>query len=272
MRKLTIYAALLGVFFFAIAPNVQAVEQSTAQVPIIMYHSVAGDHGNTSISPEKMKADFQYLRDAGFQAVTIASLVDFVHHGTPLPDKPIVLSFDDGYYNNYSAVFPLAIEFEMPFVVSVIGKDTEIWSDSPAIDERHGHLTWAQIREMADTNLVEMLNHTWDLHKIEHGRKGAAICPGEEQTAYQTLLREDLGKLQTQLTEHCGITPIGFTYPFGNISPEAQEVLMDLGFLATLSCMDGVNTITQGNPDCLYKLRRYERTPGQSVQQILEGI
>ena len=270
MKKLFIYPLLLALLS-PVFPTANAVTTDEVHVPIIMYHSLAGRIGTSSIAADDFEADLQYLRDMGYTAVTIRALVDFVDHGTPLPEKPIVLTFDDGYYNNYSAAFPLVLKYNTPIVISIIGKDSEIWSAAEKQDERHGHLSWSHTREMADTGLVEFANHTWDMHKIEHGRKGVNMRPGEDRTTYRQQLREDLETLQTQLLKHCGVQTITFTYPFGNLCPEASIVLAEMGFRATLSCRDGVNVLRRGDPDALYNMRRYERTPQRSLQAILDS-
>jgi len=250
-----------------------AASEEPVQVPIIMYHSLAGAGGSdTSIDGGQFEADLLYLREHGYEAVTLSGLVEFVHHGGSLPERPVVLTFDDGYWNNYTIGFPLAKTYDMPFVLSVIGQDTEIWSENPAESLRHGHVTWEQIREMADSGLVEIANHTWDLHKNENGRKGAQIRPGESLEQYAQVLRADLGRLQEALTERAGVTPISFVYPFGATCPEGTEILREMGFLATLSCYDGVNTLVRGNPDCLYDLRRYNRPPDRSVEEIFQAL
>jgi len=269
MRKWIICLSLAGLLF--LGAGVQSTD--TVQVPIIMYHSLAGAGGSgTSIDGVQFEADLQYLQEHGYEAVTLSQLVDFVHHGDPLPEQPVVLTFDDGYWNNYSIGLPLAREYNMPFVLSVIGQDTEIWSVQWAENLRHGHVTWEQIREMADSGLVEIANHTWDLHKNEHGRKGAQIRSGESLEEYGSVLREDLGRLQEALYERTGIRPIGFVYPFGATCPEGTEVLREMGFLTTLSCYDGVNTLERGNPDCLYDLGRYNRSPDRSVEGIFRDL
>lgn len=269
MRKRILLLSLAGLLF--LGAGMQGAD--TIEVPIIMYHSLAGaGKSGTSISGEMFEADLQYLRENGYTAVTLLQLVDFVHHGVPLPERPVVLTFDDGYWNNYSIGLPLAKAYDMPFVLSVIGRDTEIWSENPAESLRHGHVTWAQIQEMADSGLVEIANHTWDLHQNANGRKGAQIRPGESVAQYAAVLREDVGRLQTALAERVGTLPVSFVYPFGATCPEGTEVLREMGFLVTLSCYDGMNTLTQGEFDCLYDLRRYNRSPERSVGEILAAV
>ncbi|MCL2562909.1 MAG: polysaccharide deacetylase family protein [Oscillospiraceae bacterium] len=271
MRKICICFAIIGLLLCTPILEAQAVPENV-QVPVIMYHSLAGAGANTSISGAEFEADLQYLQEMGYQSVTLADLAGFVHHGTDLPERPVVLTFDDGYWNNYSVGLPLAQKYSMPIVISVIGKDTEIWSEIPSTDLQHGHVTWDQIREMAASGLVEIANHTWDLHKHADGRKGAAIRPGEDAADYRMVLQEDAGKLQRLLTERCGVMPIAFVYPFGRMCDEAEAILGEMGFLATLSCRDGVNAIVRGDGACLFGLRRFERTPGRGAQGILEGV
>ena len=266
MRYFVLMLFLIGLL--SSTASATSPEPAMVEVPMIMYHSLTGSGGSTSISVEAFEMDLKYLQENGFEAVTLSQLADFVHHAVPLPKRPVVLSFDDGYYNNYALGVPLAEAYQMPMVIAVIGKDTALWSINPSEDMRHGHVTWTEISQMVESGFVEIANHTWDLHKNECGRRGASIRVGEDISAYHAVLREDIGRLQEALTEYCGVTPIAFVYPFGAICPEASELLEELGFLLTLSCEEGINKITQGDAACLYNLKRYNRTAERSVEEI----
>ena len=81
------------------------------EVPIVMYHSVLKDesrHGQYVISPAELESDLKYLRDHGYTTILIEDLIAYTQGG-PLPEKPVLLTFDDGYYNNYLYAFPLAM-------------------------------------------------------------------------------------------------------------------------------------------------------------------
>ena len=273
MKRFIMYLSLFVLCVaFSSASIAAASVADMKNVPIFMYHSLAGAGAETSVSADEFEADLRYLKENGYQAVTLSRLVDFVYHAAPLPENPVVLTFDDGYYNNLAVGLPLAQRYQMPIVVSVIGKDTEIWSENPAEHMRYGHLTWAQIQEMAQSGYAEIANHTWDLHKNENGRKGIRIRAGESSAQYRAILQEDVGKLQTKLQEHCGITPTAFVYPFGATCPEALEILQEMDFLLTLTCQDGENQIKAGEPACLYELNRCHRTAKRPVQIILEEM
>ena len=269
MKKRIFYNCFISLLLFLLLPlGAQADTPETVALPIFMYHSLSGA-GGSSISAEAYEADLKYLAENGYSAVTFAQLVDFVYHAKPLPPKPVVLTFDDGYYNNLAQGLPLAIQYSMPMVIAIIGRDTEIWSENPSPDLRNGHLTWGEISTMLDSGYVEIANHTWDLHKNAHGRKGVQKKVGESVETHQQILKADLGKLQEALAENCGISPVGFVYPFGATCPHALEILKEMGFLITVTCSEKVNTITQGQPQSLFELGRYNRTPDRSVASVL---
>ncbi len=85
------------------------VQTEEIELPIIMYHSMLKDgSGKYIISPDTFEEDLQYLKDNGYTAIHMQDLLNYVNKGTALPEKPIMLTFDDGYYNNYLYAFPLA--------------------------------------------------------------------------------------------------------------------------------------------------------------------
>ena len=73
-----------------------------------------------------------------------------MEQGTPLPEKPVMITFDDGYYNNYLNAFPLLQEFQMKAVISIIVSETDKYSELDENRENYSHLTWPQIQEMMD--------------------------------------------------------------------------------------------------------------------------
>jgi len=244
------------------------------EVPIIMYHKVtkdAGQLGKFAITPAELEADMQFIRDSGYQAVTMQALIDFVHGAGKLPPKPLVLTFDDGYFSDYHYVYPLARQYNIPVVSSIIGKTTDEYTAEGREDIIYPHLTWPQIEEMARSGLVETQNHGYDIHCARCGASGAARRQGEDYEAYAARLGEDLTRLQRRIEEHLGTAPTTFTYPFGAKSEGSDAVLQSLGFSASLSVRAQRNTLTRGEPGCLFSLGRILRPHGRSLEQILES-
>ncbi len=234
------------------------------RLPIIMYHGILKEEkrqGKYVISPQLFEQDLRYLQEQGYNTVVMQDIIDYVMEGKPLPDNPIMLTFDDGYYNDYVYAFPLLREYNSKMVFSPIGRYTDQYSESSEHNANYSHATWDDINEMIGTGLVEVQNHTYNMHANEGGRKGCMRKKGEAVEEYQRVLREDVEKMQNRMREMTGITPTTFTYPFGAMSKEALPVLKELGFQATLTCESRMNTLTR-DPDCLYGLGRYLRPSG----------
>lgn len=234
-------------------------------LPIIMYHSLLKDkkyQGKYVISPEKFERDLAYLKQNGYTTVTVEDLINHFEKGTPLPEKPVMLTFDDGYYNNYLYAYPLLKKYGAKAVISIIGYYTEKFSETGDVSANYSHITWDEIKEMTSSGHVEIQNHSYDLHSIKNGRKGARKMSGETKEHYVKRLTEDLSKLQTLLTENCNITPTAFTYPFGAISADSVEAVKNMGFKASFTCLQKINIIT--SEDDLFLLNRYLRSEESS--------
>ena len=269
-KRLAVVGVILGVCIsilgfagakvgMSIAASAQA--EKGIFLPIIMYHSILKDpamQGDYVISPELFEQDLQYLQANGYTGISMQDLLDYVNQGTPLPEKPVLLTFDDGYYNNYFYAYPLAKQYDFKMIISPVGMLTEKFSNTEDISPYYSHITWENIKEMLESGIVEFQNHTYNLHTNDGARKGAKKKSGESVEQYQQMLREEVGKMQDVMREHTGIVPTTFVYPFGAVSKEAMPVLKELGFQATLICESKMNTITQ-DPECLFGLGRYLR-------------
>lgn len=243
-------------------------------VPIIMYHSILDDsarQGRYVITPQQFEQDLRYLREKGYTTVVVADLIAYVREGKPLPAKPVMLTFDDGYYNNLHYAHPLLQQYGMRAVLSPIGTWSEHYSAHPSEcdHDNYSHLTWEQLRQMAQSGTWEIQNHSYDLHHLDGGQKGAAKRRDESETGYRLRLKNDLSAAQNLLTERAGVTPTCFAYPFGAYSAASQAVLEEMGFCASLSCEERVSVLTR-DPACLWRLGRYLRPADKDVKTILQ--
>lgn len=239
---------------------------------VLMYHSVnsnANRSGDYVITPDALRRDFDYIRSEGYNTITMSELIDFVHNGSLLPPKPIMLTFDDGYYNNYLHLFPMLREYNFKAVISIIGIETDRYSELDENNQNYSHLTWEQIKEMQQSGLVEFQNHGYNMHKSTGSRIGATRGECEPTEDYQRALEEDILKLQQRYTEMTGWTPNTYTYPFGRISKESYPVITRLGFDASLDVQARLLVAEPGNERCLYRIPRFNRTCSTSAQKIL---
>ena len=261
---LTCMIALKNPIFFA-------KENESATVVILMYHSLLKDparHGKYVVSPDLFESDLKYLKEHGYSFVGMQELIDFVYSGAPLPKKSVVITFDDGYYNNYLYAYPLLEKYDAKMVISVIGKYTDLY-DGEKPNAYYSHVTWDMINEMLASGRVEIGNHTYSMH-TNGERRGSKKIKGETDEHYSKILTEDIGKLQAEMFEHTGTYPSVYTYPFGAISNASFGIIADMGFLASLSCAEKPSTVTRGKPESLRCLGRFLRPTKISSADFFE--
>jgi peptidoglycan/xylan/chitin deacetylase (PgdA/CDA1 family) len=248
-----------------------AQPESPAIVPIIMYHEVKNFKlGKDVISPYDFESDLQYLQKQRYTTVAIGDLIDYVNCVAPLPENPIVLSFDDGYLSTYKYVLPLLKKYGMKIVLSLIVKDTDDFSRSKDNHIDYAHVMWRQLNEMLDTGLVEVQNHSYDLHKIKNGRYGCIPKSSEPPDKYEAILKKDVLKAQNKIYMMTGRQPLAFSYPYGSYCDATDIILKKLGFQATLSCRYGINILSRSNPDGLFRLKRLCRSHSESLSRLLD--
>ena len=254
-------------------PVTAEIDPEKTELPVIMYHSLLKDQksrGKYVVSPDEFESDLKYLRDHGYTTILISDLIEYTKGGD-LPEKPILLTFDDGYYNNYYYAFPLLKKYESKAVISVIGYYTDLYSENEEKSAYYSHVTWDKIKEMYDSGLVEIGNHTYNLHSQKSGRMGVARIEGESDDTYGTRIAEDITKMQDLLLKKTGIEAQVFTYPFGIMSSYSKGVIRDLGFLCSLSCEEKKSVITR-EADSLFELGRYLRPSGISSEDFFFKI
>ena len=205
--------------------------------PVLMYHGVHSNPkkaGDYVITPQALEEDLLYLQRQGCTTVVMSDLIAYVQQGTPLPEKPVMITFDDGYYNNYLNAYPLLQKYQMKAVISIIVGETDKYSELDENKENYSHITWDMINEMMESGLIEIQNHTYNLHKTGNPRRGAAQRKDETTEQYFAAVGADLQKAQDRIEEMTGWRPDTSTYPFGSYSRHSQEQLEQLGFAATL--------------------------------------
>lgn len=269
-------AALCATLLIVMVNSVETVAkvEEPVKLPIIMYHSILdSDHkaGTYVITPKQLENDMKYLKENGYTTISVNELVEYVKGEGMLPEKPIMLTFDDGYYNNYSYLYPLLKKYNMKAVISIIGKYTDLYSSGDEImNNNYSHLTWDEMREMVASGHIEIQNHSYDMHS-DQTRRGVRKVFGEDEAEYELKIAEDIELLQREINSNLGVTPKAFTYPFGFFNDESEKVVRELGFEVSFSCYERVNTITR-DPECLYRLGRFNRPSGPSTKEFFAKI
>ena len=130
------------------------------RLPVLMYHGVHSNPkkaGDYVITPQALEEDLLYLQRQGCTTVVMSDLIAYVQQGAPLPEKPVMITFDDGYYNNYLNAYPLLQKYQMKAVISIIVGETDKYSELDENKENYSHITWDMINEMMESDIIEFI-------------------------------------------------------------------------------------------------------------------
>lgn len=291
IKKRTIYLAICLLFIcilstsLSIAPkavnsiteknnNFETVAyNSNIKLPIIMYHSILRDPAAACdyvVSPNVLESDIKYLKEHGYNFILCKDLLNYVDNQICLPDNPIMITFDDGNYNNYTYAFEILKKYGAKAIISPIGIQSVQYSENIDENPNYGYCNWDNLKEMYESGIFEIANHSYDLHH-DTNRKGAAMLKSENIDDYRKLFKEDTLQAEANLEKNVGCEVVVYTYPFGAFCHESEELLRDLGYRITFITEDRTNVITD-NPNSLYKLARYNRPSGVSTEDFMKKV
>lgn len=262
--------------YSGILPNTKTVDANVEErsLPIIMYHSILKDkkyQGQFVISPEQFEEDLKLIKKNGYTTITVNDLIDYVNNKNNLPEKCVMLTFDDGYYNNYLYAYPLLKKYNCCAVISPIAYFSEQYSnceDKPSA--YYFNCNWEQLKEMSNSKCFEIQNHSYNLHS-QSGRIGIKKKSSESNDQYNSIITDDIQKAQNILKEKVGVTPTAFVYPFGAMSETSEEIIKSMNFQCTMTCEEKINHITR-DKSSLYMLSRFIRTNKISVENIFSTL
>ncbi|MBQ7875908.1 MAG: polysaccharide deacetylase family protein [Clostridia bacterium] len=225
-----------------------AVDASAAELPVLMYHSVDYTGGMYAVTPEKLESDIKELHANGYTTVSFDEVIDYVYGNGTLPEKSVVITFDDGYENNCTTLLPLAEK---------LGFKYEVFTVAGFIHYGEYAMEWNQVNKVLNSPYAGIGCHTYNLHSyIGDGRWGIVRKEGENFREWENIIRHDLSMAKILFMDNTGYSPNTFAYPFGNFSPEADRILREEGYLVTVTTEPGINVIEKGDAESLYLMMR----------------
>ena len=253
----------------------------SVRLPVIMYHHILKAQnklGDYVISPLQFEQDLKLIKEKGYQTVSTSQIIDFVEKGDSLPEKPILITFDDGYESVYEYAYPLLKKYNMKAVVAIIGKYTDMFSNPNETKHiNYSHLSWNELNEMQESGLVEIANHSYDMHSSgTSSRYGIRIKKGESSTDYRSALEKDIAFLNDKISSELNTDTKVFAYPFGALCKESRPILHDFGFKIILTCEEKVNTLSVGKysdeKNKFIILKRFNRAHKYSSTSFFEKL
>jgi len=215
MRRRNVFM-LAGLVLLVVAVALGWLVSPGSGAPVLTYHVIGDGPEWFNVSAADFERQMVFLRDSGYTTVSLMELADGLSGRTKLPSRPIVITFDDGYENNYSAAFPILERQNMRATFFVItGKMGQ-----------PGYMSWEQIRNMGAVGM-EFGSHTVNHFTL----KDINLKELERELLTSRMMLEN--NLQSA-------API-FANPFGETSPAVVDLLGRTGYRAACSSVVGMN-------------------------------
>jgi len=207
-----------------------AESASDTSVVILNYHKVDDMKISLSVAPADFEKQMAYLKEQGYTTITPDQLLDNLEKGTELPEKPILITFDDGYEDNYKNAYPVLKKYGFKATIFVI---------TDFLDRYPNYITWAQAKEL-QKNGINIESHT-----VQH--KSLTELNDDE-------LRLELINSKKSIDEHLGKDTRYIAYPTGTYNLHIAQMVKDAGYRAAF-------TVKYGNVDKASNVYALERVP-----------
>ncbi|MBQ2968064.1 MAG: polysaccharide deacetylase family protein [Clostridia bacterium] len=232
------------------------VVQAETVVPVLMYHNLnetyAPENANIEMKPSEFEEQMVALLNAGYTPISLYQYARFEAGEETLPEKPVIITFDDGYLNNYTHAFPIVKKYNIPITIFVI---TQYMGMRDGVT--YPHFTWEQAKEMQESGLVEIESHT--------------CAHSDFMLADRETILKELRLSKYLIYKHIGKEAKFLAYPYGNYTPEVQKEARNAGYLGCVK----VKAVTPGvnrKGDDIYALKRITASGGVSGAELIRCI
>jgi peptidoglycan/xylan/chitin deacetylase (PgdA/CDA1 family) len=195
-------------------------EAEETAVTVLIYHRIGEDkYPTTNIAVERFREQLEYLKNNDYTVISLQQLLQFLQNGISLPERSVVITFDDGYRSVYENGWPVLREYGFPFTVFLYVSAT---------DNKHwNYMTWDQVMEMKAAG-VDFQNHGF-------AHDHMAFRPsGMDMDEYRAWIRTDLEVSTRMLSEKLKERPRFFAVPYGEYNMDLLEEIRSFGYEAIL--------------------------------------
>ena len=223
--KIKLSIALLAIICLGI--TLSYVSKPAKGMPILLYHMVNDGGSSYAITPRDFDEQMKYLKEQGYNTISLLEYAKARKGKVTLPDKPIVISFDDGYQDNYTVAMPIMEKYNFKGTVFVVGNDIG----------KEGYLSYDDIRNLQKHDF-ELASHTSNHLPL------AKLTPEEKKHEIE------ISKLF--LDWKTDKTVFFLAYPNGSYDQECLDILKQTNYLGACTTESGLNNFETD----LYTLKR----------------
>lgn len=268
---------MLIIFIISFATLYEGTGNNQDEIPVLMYHHLEDNmNNNSTIDPVNFENQIKTLKEEGYNAITIQQFYDYLNGENKLPEKPVLITFDDGYLSNYEKAYPILKKYNMNATIFIIASRILEKNEENVYSNEIPKMNWEQLREMKD--YISIQSHTWDLHyklKGKFGRmKGPIYAPSyingnlENQEDYEERVKNDFYRSKEIIKEKLGYEPVALSYPFGDYSKDTMKLAQEAGFKMAF----GIKNKRIQIGDNLYSLNRITVNGNFTGEDLIEEI
>lgn len=227
----------------------------SAQVAVLCYHEVDKSGDAWSVSSSQLESHIRILKEKGYRFISLDEYLDYTAGKLALPDKSVMLSFDDGYQSFYTKAYPLLQKYKVPAMLAIVSS----WTNGEGKPTDVGALaTWEELRTLEQSGLVTVVSHTYAMHKNQavnpQGDLSATVANHlyvndryESEEEYASRLNNDFVRTQELFQQNLGHKSKAVVWPYGLASGTAVDTALQNGMQATFYLDGGVNGIGQNS-------------------------
>lgn len=220
------------------------VTNSDIGIPVLYYHSIDPSEANELIlAPERLREQLQYIKNAGYTTLTIQEVYDHLANNSPIPEKSILITFDDGYMDNYVNAFPILKELDIKATIFLM---------TVGVDEGY-YMSSDSIKEMSDYG-IDIQGHT-----ITHPH--LSELPYEEQLKEVKESREFISNIT-------GKDVFAFAYPYGDFNDDTLKAVQEAGYSMAFTIKNG----KADREDGLLTLNRIYVNSLETMDQFIDNL
>ncbi len=215
----------------------------SVHIPVLMYHDFVDNlNSHANVRPIDFAKQLQYFKEQGYQTINDRDLTLYFEGKEKLPQKPLMITIDDGYESNYDSAYPILKKFGMKATIFVI---VNYVGKTPGFSK---HFGWKQAKEMYDSGLIDIEDHTFNLHvdipSTSRGlffwRTKTRMVPAltnkmivngklETEDAYEKRVHDDLLLAKNLIEQHVGNHVDSIAYPFGVTNKTVLKIASQIG-------------------------------------------
>lgn len=238
-----------------------SVEEKEVKVPILLYHNIieSGEGDIANISAKVFETHILALDKAGYKVISLNDYISYVNGKKNLPEKPVIITFDDGYSSNYEIAFPILKRYRIPATIFVVAGTVGERAEGGKVN--NPHFTWEQAAEMHASGLIDIESHTLshsDLSKLN-------IADVQRE------LRMSKYMIEKNLKKSCDI----IAFPYGGYDRTLVPLAESAGYTTEVLVDDKLSSdpsYANKKSDGLHSIKRLTISGSTTSAQLLQMI